>query len=119
MSAFKRIFGLDGVDLIIHAGITMFLMILGDQLTPNGEGVALVGVASFVALGVRRHFALKNLPPVTTAETSALRVAELEERLQDVEALGYRVQELEERVDFAERLLAQAREEPSRLEGPR
>lgn len=110
MSSVKRIFGLDGVDLIIHFGVTVFLMILGDQATTNGEGFAIIGAASFAVLGVRRHFALKRLPPESTGEVSAARAMELEQRMQDVEGLAYRVQELEERVDFAERLLAQARE---------
>jgi hypothetical protein len=42
------------------------------------------------------------------------RLAELDAKLGEVDALNYRVHELEERLDFAERLLAQARE-PERL----
>ncbi len=115
----KRWVGLDAVDLVIQFGVTFFLMVLADQATTNGEGLALVGAASFVVLGVRRHFALKRLPPETSGEVAAVRAAEFEARLQDVETLVYRVQELEERLDFAERLLAQAREEPARIEGAR
>jgi len=45
-------------------------------------------------------------------------LAEIEDRLADVDALRQRVGELEERVDFAERLLAQARADAPQLKGP-
>jgi hypothetical protein len=45
-------------------------------------------------------------------------LAEIEERLADVDSLRQRVGELEERVDFAERLLAQARTDMPQVKGP-
>jgi hypothetical protein len=113
-SFFRRTVGLDFVDLAIHAGVTMFLMIIADEASHNAAGVALVGAVSFVVLGVRRHLALKNLPPQTAGELGEQRLAELEARLSEVADLDFKVQELEERLDFAERLLAQHRE-PERL----
>lgn len=39
-------------------------------------------------------------------------LAELRERLERLEEVGFRVQELEERMDFAERVLTRGRERP-------
>jgi len=125
VSWIRRVVGLDGVDLVIQAGVTMFLMIMaGTQPGPNPEAmVAWVGAISLVILGVRRHLALKRRPPdavgEATGEVIADRLADLDARLNEIDALNYRVHELEERLDFAERLLARAREEPHRLEAPR
>jgi hypothetical protein len=109
----RRHVGLDGMDLVIQAGVTMFVMIM----------VAGVGAISMVVLGVRRHLALRRgaAGPMgeTTGEVMKDHIAELDARMTEVDALNYRVQELEERVDFAERLLAQSRDEPGRLEAPR
>lgn len=113
--------GLDGVDIVIQAGVTMFLMIMTEGLWVGGNNeapIAAVGAISMVILGVRRHYALKRQPHLSTGEVTGEvigdRLAELDARLQEMDALGYRVHELEERLDFAERLLAQARE-PERL----
>jgi hypothetical protein len=114
VSRIKRTFGLDGVELAIHFGVTFFLMVVADSATHNEVGISFVGAASLVLLGVRRHFALKRLPPVTTGEIALERMADVEARLGEVDALQYRINELEERLDFAERLLAKARE-PERL----
>lgn len=116
MSVIKRTFGLDGVEILIHAGVTFCLMALADMASTsgNGEGVAIVGAVSLVVFGIRRQWALKHLPALTTGEITAERLADLDARLQEMDHLQFRVQELEERLDFAERLLAQARE-PERL----
>lgn len=120
MSWIRKTVGLDGVDIVIQAGVTMFAMIMaGTQPGPNPEAlVAGVGAISLVILGIRRHLALKRGPRgalgETTGEVIIDRLAELDAKLGEVDALNYRVHELEERLDFAERLLAQARE-PERL----
>lgn len=120
MSWARRVVGLDGVDLFIQAGVTMFAMIMaGNQPGPDGPVlVAGVGAISMVVLGVRRHLALKRGAPgpmgEITGEVVQDRIAELESRLSETDSLYLRMQELEERLDFAERLLAQARE-PERL----
>jgi len=116
VSFIRRTFGLDGVEIAIHAGVTFCLMALADmaQSSGNGEGVAIVGAVSLVVFGIRRQWALKHLPAMTSSELAAERMAEFDARLQEMDQLQFRVQELEERLDFAERLLAQARE-PERL----
>ena len=114
MSAIKRMFGMDGVDIVIHLGVTFFLMVLLDEKSSDGQGVAIIGVLSTVAFGVRRYFGLKHLPPATAGELADERLAELEARVGEMDLLQDRVHELEERLDFAERLLAQGRE-PERL----
>lgn len=116
MSWIRKTVGLDGVDLVIHLAVTGFMMIVAGSIAmENPEGlVASVGAVSMVALGVRRHSALKRLPPETTGELTAERIAELEARVAELEQGEFRMHELEERLDFAERLLAQARE-PERL----
>jgi hypothetical protein len=111
---------LDGVDLIIQFGVTCFVMIVaGSFVSNNPESlVAGVGAISMVVLGIRRHRALKRGPQgafgEVTGEAITDRLADVDARLHEVDALNYRVHELEERLDFAERLLAQVRE-PERL----
>lgn len=121
MSWIRKTVGLDGVDLTIQVGVTFFLMVMaGSGVGGPDDGVLIAGIGalSMVILGVRRHLALKRgvQGPIgeITGEVIKERIADLDARLADVDALNYRVQELEERLDFAERLLAQARE-PERL----
>jgi hypothetical protein len=115
MSAIKRIVGLDAVDIVVQLGLTFFLMMLFDEKAPNGQGIAIVGVLSTVVFGIRRHFGLKQLPPATTGEIAAERMAELEARVNEMDQMHFRIQELEERLDFAERLLAQGRADAVRI----
>lgn len=125
MSWIRKTVGLDGVDLVIQAGVTFFLMIMAGSMPGSNEEIFIggVGAASLVILGLRRHLALKRGPQGAigeiTGEVIQDRIADLDARLHEVDALTYRMHELEERLDFAERLLAQAREEPNRLEAPR
>lgn len=120
MSWFRNAVGVDAVDVVIHLGVTGFLMVVAGVLsvtTPEAN-VAAVGALSLMVLGVRRHLALKRGPQgglgEITGEVITDRLADLDTRLSEMDALNYRVHELEERLDFAERLLAQARE-PERL----
>ncbi len=92
-------------------------MTVGAQFLSHGAASAMlaaVGGTSLVVLGVRRHFALRALPPASSGEFTAERLADVEARLAQLEQGELRLHELEERLDFAERLLAQARE-PERL----
>jgi len=118
VSWIRRTFGLDGVDLAIHAGVTFFVMVIGSALWSHEAAeimLATVGGVSLGVLGVRRHLALRRLPtPEGSDPLLAERLTELEARLAELEQGEFRLHELEERVDFAERLLAQARE-PERL----
>lgn len=117
MSWIRRTFGLDGVDLLIHGGVTFFIMVIGSSIWSHGPAeimLASVSGASLVVLGVRRHLALRALPPTSSGDFTAERLADVESRLAALEQGERRLYELEERLDFAERLLAQARE-PERL----
>jgi hypothetical protein len=64
--------------------------------------------ASLVVLSVRRSIALRRFGQtgLTTGEMAAERIAELEQRVAELEAAQAQVAELNERLDFAERLLA-------------
>lgn len=117
MSWIRRAVGLDGVDLMIHAGVTFSVMAIGSSLWSHGDAeimLATVSLVSLLVLGLRRRRAMRDLPPETTGEIAAERIAELETRVLELEQGELRMHELEERLDFAERLLAQARE-PERL----
>ncbi|MDX2120045.1 MAG: hypothetical protein SF070_03165 [Gemmatimonadota bacterium] len=111
----KKYVGLDFLDLAIHAGVTVAVMVmLAAMMSPMEEvGAASGAAASLVVLAWRRQRALRNAPALTTGEAQAERVAILEDEL---EAQQGRVLELEERLDFAERLLARQRE-PVRIPG--
>ena len=103
----KRWLGIDGVDFVIQAVVTLFLAVIVSGVGP-GQDVRITGVfaASVIVLGIRRHLALKRGDPGQTS-ASADYVQELEQRVADLEAAQQRMYELEERVDFAERLLSQ------------
>jgi len=108
MSWWRRTFGMDGVDLLIHLGVTGALMgfvgVSGgsEELYPVFTGLSLL------VLGVRRSIALRTTERrgLSTGEMTAERIADLEQRMAELEAAQARVAELEERLDFTERLLA-------------
>lgn len=109
MSWLRRTLGLDGFDLLIHVGVTcMLLAFVGVSDGPEELFPVITGL-SLIVLGFRRSYALKHgegHPGLTTGEMAAERLAEVEERLAELESVHARVAELEERLDFAERLLA-------------
>ena len=113
----KRIFGIDVVNSVLVVAGSFAVVIFTGELTGSGE-MALGAMALCIGgYGILRHYALQALPE--RPETSgAWRVAELEERLAELEGVASRVAELEERLDFTERMLA-AKGEPARLEVPR
>jgi hypothetical protein len=109
----QRAFGIDGVDLMIHAGVTFAVMAVGSSIWSHAGAevmLATVSGVSLVVLGVRRRLALRRRPPEGAVEAAVERVAELEARVAELEQGEFRLNELEERLDFAERLLAQRRE---------
>jgi hypothetical protein len=124
MNWFRRQVGLDWLDVLIQFGVTVAVMSFfgmeGDE-----QMIPVVVAASFVVLGVRRHFALRRVggepEGVTTGQMAAARLEEMEQRLADLEAAQARVLELEERLDFTERLLVQGTGERVRVpaEAPR
>ena len=118
----KSVFGLDGVDLGIHAAVTGILLFWIAAVNRQEDaiiGCSMATTASLVLLAVRRRFALRRhgSAGLTTGEVAAERLAELELRVADLEAAQARVVELEERLDFAERMLAQSSAERQAIEG--
>lgn len=111
MSTFKETVGIDFVDFLIHAAVTVaFMGFVSITRGPDGLYPVAFGV-SVLVLGVRRRLALKgrNDRGLTTGEMHAERIADLEVRVAELESVQARVYELEERLDFTERLLARER----------
>lgn len=115
MSWVRKHPGLDAVDLVIQAAVTGAVLGFVAISGAPTEVLPLVLGASFALLGVRRHFALRaaNRPGLTSGEMAAERIAEMEQRMAELEAVQPRIAELEERLDFTERLLAQSGEQRS------
>ena len=110
-----KILGLDWFDVLVHGVITVVAGVGADSLFFGSAGDFAVGVVvatSLTILGWRRKRALAALPP----DTGSVRLADVEDRMAEVDHLAQRVYELEERLEFAERLLARGREgEQARL----
>jgi len=119
MSWFRRNIGLDGFDLVVHIGVTCMLMAWVGMSNGPEELFPVITGASLIVLGVRRAIALRKSghPGLTTGEMEAERIAELEQRVAELEATQVQVADLAERLDFAERLLAQSAP-PLRVVGP-
>ena len=113
----RSVLGIDPFELIVHTLVTGIL-IAWVNATNGGQDAAvfssIVGIGSLVVLSIRRRLALRRGQPagLTTGEMAAERLAELEQRMAELEAAQAQVAELAERLDFAERLLAQAPAEP-------
>lgn len=80
--------GLDWFDLLVHAGITFALAVVATSAMRNQEefGIGVVVAGSLAVLAWRRARALRNAPALTTGEAQLERVAELEDRVADLEA---------------------------------
>jgi hypothetical protein len=112
----RRWLGIDGVDVLIQAAITICVAaVLSTSGNPGQDEtrVASTFAISFGILAVRRHFAQKRGELSSGTPASGDYVLELEQRVLELESAQQRLSELEERVDFAERLLA--RQEPKEL----
>ncbi len=110
MNRLRQILGMDAVDLLIHLGVTAALMgFVGVSGGPPELFPVITGL-SLLVLGVRRAIALRTMERhgLSTGEMTAERIAELEQRMAELESAQTRIMELEERLDFTERLLAQA-----------
>jgi hypothetical protein len=107
----KRYLGVDLFDLVIQFGATVALAVVaGSMASPDEEvGIALVVAASFGLLAWRRARGLRE--QATTAPEGSDRIAELEQRVAELEYGQTRVLDLEERMDFNERLLVRQRDE--------
>jgi hypothetical protein len=121
MSDWKRYFGLDAFDTMVHGVITFGLMAVAAEAAREPGPALLVGCVGLVVFAVRRRLALVAMQrrgEISGEVSGASRALDTEGRLAELEMLYGRVAELEERLDFAERLLA-AKHEPARLEVPR
>lgn len=122
MRWWKKAFGVDLFDTIVHVAITFLLLVVVEAKTHESASMIALTIASTVLFSFRRHFALRKaaLAGEVSGETTTgvHRRLDQEARMQELETLYGRVAELEERVDFAERLLAH-RDEPAKLEAPR
>lgn len=109
MGRIRRWFGLDGIDVAIHAGVTICLMaVVGVSAGPE-ELFPMIMAGSAVLFAVRRKLALRRASLDQVHEGD--RLVEVEERLGYLEGLQDRVVELEERLDFAERMLTKQKNE--------
>jgi hypothetical protein len=117
----KRWLGVDGIDFVIQAAITICVAVLLSAANrPNEEIlVSATFAASFGVLAYRRNLARKRGElgkPGSPA--SGEYMLDLEQRVADLEAGQQRMYELEERVDFAERLLSrQSQHVPEKMPG--
>lgn len=109
----KRHLGIDFLDLLIQAGITIALAVMAATVAAPEEeiGVAAVFAASFGVLAWRRARAMKSASVAPSGDQGTERIAELEQRVAELEYGQSRLAELEERVDFSERLLVRQRDE--------
>ena len=109
-SWWRRVFGLDGFDLAVHAIITAIPLFWVAAAGGGDEEALFFGSlflgGSVAVLAVRRRLALNRAERTATKELSSDRFVELEQRVAELEFEQARLAELEERLDFAERLLA-------------
>lgn len=119
MSWFRQHLGLDGVALLIQGGVTAAIIWFVARTGGPEEMLPVILGFSLIVLGIRRTLALRDAERrgLSTGEMAAERIAELEQRMADLEEAQARVAELEERLDFAERLLAKAAGEQRVLPG--
>jgi hypothetical protein len=109
MSWFRKNLGLDGFDVVVHVAVTCMVIAMVSMSRGPEEMFPLITGVSLIVLAVRRSIALRGRGPagLTTGEMEAERIAELEQRVAELEAAQMHVADLAERLDFAERLLAQ------------
>ena len=110
MSWFRKNLGLDAFDLLVHVSLTIMVLFFVAMSGGPEELFPVITGVSVLVLAVRRRIALKSggaAAGLSTGEMAAERIAELEERVAELESAQMEVAELAERLDFAERLLAQ------------
>lgn len=106
----KRWLGIDSFGVLVHVVVTVCMMaFVGMSNGPEELFPVLMG-GSLLVLAARRSHALQKRAEsgeITGEQPpAALRLADLEQRVAELEAVQERVYELEERLDFSERLLA-------------
>lgn len=104
--------GVDWFDLTVQVVLTGLAMVVVDSIAPRGgieDSMMAATVASSVLLLAWRR-SRNRTQRLEPGEADEERLAQLEDRLLELEAAQQRVMELEERVDFTERLLARERD---------
>ena len=109
MNGWKRVFGLDPVDMVIHLMVASFLVAALGEATRNDTVALLTAAAGLLAYAWRRQRALGTMA-ATGLTSGEVKLAELDAQAEELHELRGRMAELEERLDFTERLLAQQRE---------
>lgn len=107
MNWWRRWFGLDPVDLVVHFAIGGFLIgVVANVREPEADILSLLMAAGvLVVYAWRRRRALGALGPMGLI-SGEVRIAELDAQAEEIHDLRVRMAELEERQDFSERLLA-------------
>ena len=111
MNWWRRWFGLDPVDLVVHFAIGGFLIGVASEMSSDDVFSLSMAAAMFAAYAWRRHRAIAALP-AAGATSGEVRAVELDAQAEEIHDLRARMAELEERVDFAERLLAKQADAP-------
>ena len=110
MEWWKRAFGLDPIDFIVHF-LAGGLIVGGIADAAQNDTVALLGTgALFLAYAWRRQRAIAALPATSGMHSGEVKLAELDAQAEELHELRGRLAELEERLDFTERMLAKSRE---------
>lgn len=111
-----KILGLDWFDVLVQGGVTIVLAVAADGMFGGFMKDVAIGsvlTGSLALLGWRRKQAT-----AAGGSPEPGRLAELEDRVDELQQVAQRVYELEERLEFTERLLTQVRErDQARLPG--
>ena len=89
MSWFRKNLGLDAFDLLIHVSVTIMVIFFVAMSNGPEELLPVITGGSLLVLAVRRRIALKSggaTAGLTTGEMAAERIAELEDRVAELEA---------------------------------
>jgi len=120
MSWWRRVIGLDAFEVGLQAVITGILLVWAAKVNSPQDALvicSMIAITSLAVLGVRRRLALRRAGRESLSELEGARMAELEQRVAELEMDSARIAELEERLDFTERLLA-SQKEPARELSP-
>ena len=79
-----------------------------------GMGMGMYAIVEGLRLGKRAMDQKHERDLAAAGGGPSGEVAELRERVERLEEVGFRVQEIEERLDFAERVLTKGREAPGK-----
>lgn len=113
MNWWRRTFGLDPIDFVVHflAG-GLVAGALGEASHNDSVGL-LAAAALFAAYAWRRQRAIAALPAAGMS-SGEVKLAELDAQAEELHDLRGRLAELEERLDFTERMLAR-QADPERI----